>query len=149
MVKCFIFGSDKNFPTSERVSMDKIEELAKNYFGKDVTDRDRAIFEGAITLGAIFHQFSGIPLKKSVIPLVKETIEKTMSIQPFIEEVKVDITDQFLREHTHSYDYSLLSGEFISLKVISKYGQTRAHLGMKFVKELDFPLMYIEKIEEL
>jgi hypothetical protein len=129
--------------------MEKIEKIAKQYFGKEVTDRDRAIFEGAITLGAIFHQFGGIPLKKSVIPLVKETIEKTMAIQPYIEKITVTINDKNIRNYEHPYDYSLLSGEKLELEVISQYGTCKVHLGMKFVKELDFPLMFIKKVKNL
>ncbi len=129
--------------------MEKIENIAKRYFAKEVTDRDRAIFEGAITLGAIFHQFSGIPIKKSIISLVKETIEKTMSIQPFIEKINVKINEETVRPHSHPYDYSILTGELLEIEVISKYGNSRIYLEMKYIKELDFPLMYIKKIEKL
>ncbi|MHA1652147.1 MAG: dihydroneopterin aldolase family protein [Candidatus Helarchaeota archaeon] len=129
--------------------MKKIENIAKRYFAKEVTDRDRAIFEGAITLGAIFHQFSGIPIKKSIISLVKETIEKTMSIQPFIEKINVKINEETVRPHSHPYDYSILTGELLEIEVISKYGNSRIYLEMKYIKELDFPLMYIKKIEKL
>ncbi|MHA1131715.1 MAG: dihydroneopterin aldolase family protein [Candidatus Helarchaeota archaeon] len=129
--------------------MDPTEKIAQKYFGPEVTDRDRAIFEGAITLGSIFHQFSGVPLHRFVIPLVKETIEKTMSIQPYIEKIDVEINDESLRDANNPYDYSLLSGDLLELKVISKYGRSRAYLGMKFVKELEYPLMFIQKIEEL
>ncbi|HUY01499.1 MAG TPA: dihydroneopterin aldolase family protein [Candidatus Deferrimicrobium sp.] len=128
--------------------MEKIEEIAKQYFGTEVTARDRAIFEGAITLGAIFHQFTGIPIIKSLIPLLKETIEKTMAIQPFIKQINVKINDQSLRNYEHTYDYSVLSGNTLELEVISQYGDITVHLGMKYIAELDFPLMFIKKIEK-
>ncbi|NVM28241.1 MAG: DHNA family protein [Candidatus Helarchaeota archaeon] len=129
--------------------MDKIEEIAKKFFGNEVTDRDRAIFEGAITLGAIFHQFSGIPIVKSLIPIVEETIEKTMAIQPFINNIKVKINEESLRDPKHPYDYSVLSGEMFELEIISQYGETQVHFGMKYVEELDFPLMFIKKIKKI
>ncbi len=129
--------------------MDAIEKIARKYFGSEVTARDRAIFEGAITLGAIFHQFTGLPLKKSLIPLVQELIEKTMSVQPFIQKITVKINEKEVRDHDHSYDYSVLSGDLLELEVISQYENARVHFGMKYVKELDFPLMFIKKIEKI
>ena len=128
--------------------MERIEEIAKKYFGNEVTDRDRAIFEGAITLGAIFHQFNGIPLTRELIKLVKETIEKTMAIQPFIKHIKVDINEESIRTHEHPYDYSVLTGDKLELEIISQYGDSQVHLGMKYVKELDYPLMFIKKIKK-
>lgn len=129
--------------------MDQIEKKARKYFGTEVTTRDRAVFEGAITLGAIFHQFIGLPLKKSLIPLIEETIEKTMSVQPFIQKIKVKINEDKVRDYEHTYDYSALSGDLLELEVISQYENTRVHLGMKYVEELDYPLMYIKKIEKV
>ena len=128
--------------------MNNHETMAKQYFGKEVTERDRAIFEGAITLGAIFHQFNGIPITKSLIPIVSEVIEKTMSIQPFIKDIKVKINEKMLRNYDHSYDYSILSGDKLELELISYYGNYEVHLGMKYVEELEFPLMFIKKIVE-
>jgi hypothetical protein len=127
--------------------MDRIEKKARKYFGAEVTARDRAVFEGAITLGAIFHQFTGLPLTKSLIPLIQETIEKTMAVQPFIQKIKVKINEEKVRDHEHSYDYSALSGDLLELEVISQYENARVHLGMKYVEELDYPLMFIKKIE--
>jgi hypothetical protein len=129
--------------------MDNIEKIARKYFGSEVTARDRAIFEGAITLGAIFHQFTGLPLTKSLIPLVQELIEKTMSIQPFIQKITVKINEKEVRDLEHSYDYSVLSGDLLELEVISQYENARVHFGMKYVKELNYPLMFIKKIEKI
>ena len=129
--------------------MEQIEEIAKKYFGTGVTDRDRAIFEGAITLGAIFHQFTGIPITKELAKVVKETIEKTMSIQPFINHIEVTINEEAIRQHKHTYDYSVLTGDKLELEIISEYGTSQVHLGMKYIEELDYPLMFIKKIEKL
>ncbi|MEM3588173.1 MAG: dihydroneopterin aldolase family protein, partial [Candidatus Jordarchaeaceae archaeon] len=55
----------------------EFEERAKRYFGKEVTDRDRAIFEGGITLGAIYHQFVGTPISRdaAVVSALEKAIE--------------------------------------------------------------------------
>lgn len=130
--------------------MNDIELKVKKYFGKNVTDRDRAIFEGAIKLGATFHQFVGTPIKNDpkIISSLEKSIELTMSCQPFIEKVEVKIDTSNIKNGANNYDYSSLKGEDLILKVISKYGNARIHFGMKYIPELDYPLMYIEKIEE-
>ena len=65
---------------------------AKKYFSKDVSDRERAIFEGGISLGAIYHQFVGLPISKSTdFDNLEKTIENSIKTQPYIEDVKVKI----------------------------------------------------------
>lgn len=130
--------------------IEKFEAKAKRYFGKEVTDRDRAVFEGAITLGAAYHQFVGTPISKDAkfISTLEKAIEKTMSLQPYIESVEVKIDISNIREGSHPYDYSEVGGRNLSVKLVSKYGKTRVYMRMSFIPELDFPLMCIEKIEE-
>ncbi len=36
-------------------------DIDEKYF-KNISNRERAIFEGAITMGALFHQFVGTPV---------------------------------------------------------------------------------------
>ncbi|MGQ9720573.1 MAG: dihydroneopterin aldolase family protein [Candidatus Jordarchaeum sp.] len=133
--------------------MSEIEEFeakAKRYFGKEVTDRDRAIFEGAITLGAVYHQFVGTPISKDakVVSTLEKAIEKTMSLQPYIEKIEVKIDFNKIREASHPYDYSEVGGRNLSIRLVSKYGKSRVHMEMSYIQELDYPLMFIEKIEE-
>ncbi|MEM3526075.1 MAG: dihydroneopterin aldolase family protein [Candidatus Jordarchaeaceae archaeon] len=130
--------------------VEKFEEKAKKYFGKDVTERDRAIFEGAITLGATYHQFVGTPISKDakVVSALEKAIEETMLLQPYIEKVEVKIDLNKVKEGSHPYDYSEVGGRNLSVKLVSKYGKTRAYMRMCFIPELDYPLMFIEKVEE-
>ena len=39
-------------------------DVDKEYFS-NITTRERAIFEGAISMGALFHQFVGTPVNKN------------------------------------------------------------------------------------
>ena len=48
-------------------------DIDKKYFS-NITTRERAIFEGAISMGALFHQFVGTPVNKDT----KESLEKAM-----------------------------------------------------------------------
>jgi len=131
--------------------MENTEEFVKRYFDKSVTDRERAIFEGAIALGAIYHQFVGTPICKSkdVIKTLEEAIKKTMQLQPYRESIEVKIHPNLIKgQKDHEYDYETLKGKHLDIKVKAKYGSARASVRMRYIPEIDFTLMYIEKLEK-
>jgi len=132
--------------------MREFEDPAKRYFHPSITDRERAIFEAGIALGALYHQFLGVPIAKreDVLKAVKEAIEKTMTLQPFRESVKIDFNLKAVKgELRGPYDYSTLKGDALDVKVVVRYGSTRVKARMRFVEDLGFNLMYIEDIEDL
>ncbi|MHA1784771.1 MAG: dihydroneopterin aldolase family protein [Candidatus Helarchaeota archaeon] len=122
---------------------------AEKYFAREVTSRDRAIFEGGITLGAIYHQVSGFPMPRSLeeIRNLEELIEKTFINQPYIENLKITIHARE-PDSKNPYNYEELSGKNFSIFVISTYKNVRVHFKMDLIKELNYPLMRIVKIEE-
>ncbi|MCP8321547.1 MAG: dihydroneopterin aldolase family protein [archaeon] len=131
--------------------MEGIEESVRRYFDKSVTNRERAIFEGAIALGAIYHQFIGIPICKDedVIKTLEETISKTMRLQPYRESVEVRINSDTIKgEKSHAYDYETLKGRHLDVRVKTRYGNAKATVRMRYIPEIDFTLMYIENLEE-
>lgn len=128
------------------------EDPAKKYFHPSVTDRERAIFEAGIALGALYHQFVGLPIanREDVLRAVKEAIEKVMSLQPFREKVEVCLDASSIEgKGLGPYDYSSLKGNAIDARVVVKYGTARVRARMRFMKELGFNLMYIEDVEDL
>jgi len=128
------------------------EDPAKKHFHPSITDRERAIFEAGIALGALYHQFVGLPVAKreDVLRAVKEAIEKAMSLQPFREKVEVYFDVSSIKgEGLGPYDYSSLKGNAIDARVVVKYGSARVKARMRFVEELGFNLMYIEDVEDL
>jgi len=128
------------------------EDPAKKYFHPSITDRERAIFEAGIALGALYHQFVGLPIakKEDVLKAVKEAIEKAMSLQPFREKVEVYFDASSIKgEGLGPYDYSSLKGDVIDARVVVRYGSARVRARMRFVEELGFNLMYIEDVEGL
>ena len=46
-------------------------DVDKEYFS-NITTRERAIFEGAISMGALFHQFVGTPVNKETKKVWKQ-----------------------------------------------------------------------------
>ncbi|MCD6248591.1 MAG: dihydroneopterin aldolase family protein [Hadesarchaea archaeon] len=119
-----------------------LRDPAKKYFGPDVSDRERAIFEGAITLGAIYHQFIGTPIRDR--KMLERTIEQAALAQPFVERASVRISIP-KRKRKPPYDYPVLSAEMLTVSLVARYGEARVELGMKYVEELDYPLMFIRR----
>jgi hypothetical protein len=132
--------------------MKSIEEAVRKYFDKSVTDRERAVFEGGIALGAIYHQFTGMPVfkDKDLIRALEEAISKSMRLQPYRESVEVKINADMIKgEKSHAYDYETLKGKHLDVTVKTRYGNAKATVRMKYIPEIDFTLMYIEKLEKI
>lgn len=120
-------------------------DVDKKYFG-NISQRERAIFEGAITMGALFHQFVGTPVSLESADTLEKSIKKAMELQPCIETVEVKINKEMLEEVKNEYDYISLTGEMLDVKVLSHYDDKNAVIRLKFIEELNYPLMYVEEI---
>ena len=115
-------------------------ETFKRYF-KNLTDRERAVFEGGITLGALFHQFVGTPVSKENKESLERAIEEAMKNQPCVYDIKVRIRDVGER-------YVSLDGKMLDVDLKIKINKTIAHLKLEYIPELDYPLMYVKDIKE-
>lgn len=127
--------------------MNDEEDLAKRFFGNEVTDRDRAVFEAGIKLGAIYHQFTGVPISDRNILTLEKAIEEAVACQPYVEFVRVKIKPP-QDDNLNRYGYSEISGKNLSVRLAVKYGHIRVFAGMEYVPELNYPLMFIERLEE-
>ncbi len=119
------------------------EDPGSKYFDSDVTDRERAIFEGAITLGALYHQFVGTPIRDK--GALETAIEESALAHPFIKGAKAKVDDSGERGDS-PYQYPELSGKGLIIELEAEYNESRAKLGMRRVQGLDYPLMYIKEI---
>ena len=117
----------------------------EKYF-KNISHRERAIFEGAITMGALFHQFIGTPVSKDSAKALEHAIKESMELQPCVEEVEVRIDFGDGSRLENEYAYVSLTGEMLDVKVVSNYSGKRAVIRMRYVEELRYPLMYVESI---
>lgn len=122
-------------------------DVNKKYFS-NISLRERAIFEGAISMGALFHQFIGTPVNKKSAASLEIAISKSLELQPAIEKVEVAIDLKKLDGAMTDFNYVSLSGEMLDIKIHSKINEILAIVRMEFVEELNYPLMYIEKIIE-
>jgi len=131
----------------KKIEIGDLMDVDKKYF-KNVSDRERAIFEGAITMGALFHQFVGTPVNLESVPNLEKSIKTAMELQPCIDEVNIKINRGILEKSKSEFDYVSLSGEMMNIKVISKYNGKKAILMMEYIEELKYPLMYVREADE-
>ena len=122
-------------------------DVDKEYFS-NITTRERAIFEGAISMGALFHQFVGTPVNKNTKDSLQTSMEESLKLQPAIEDVKVNIRFDKLEESMTEFDYTSLTGDMLDVKIYTKVDNVTATIRIEFIEELNYPLMYVEDITE-
>jgi hypothetical protein len=128
-------------------TVDEIDVDSK-YFS-NISERERAIFEGAITMGALFHQFVGTPVSIQSAGSLERSIKDAMELQPCIDRLEVTINRDTLHAVENEYDYISLTGEMLDVRVWAVYGSKKVVVRLKYVEELNYPLMYIENIGEV
>ncbi|MCI6993760.1 dihydroneopterin aldolase family protein [uncultured Methanobrevibacter sp.] len=122
-------------------------DVDKEYFS-NITTRERAIFEGAISMGALFHQFVGTPVNKDTKEGLEKSMEDSLRLQPAIEDIDVKIRFDKLEESMTEFDYTSLNGDMLDVKIYTKVDNVKATIRIEFIEELNYPLMYVEDITE-
>ncbi len=125
----------------------KLEDSANKYF--NCNDKERAAFEAGIKLGAIFHQFVGTPVGFSNVEQLENAIKKSILVQPFVEDAEIIINRNILRDKQHQFDYISLTGDMIKINLRVRFKNIQVQAKMKFIKDMNYPLMYITSIKEL
>jgi hypothetical protein len=121
-------------------------KVADRFF--ECSDAERATFEAGIKLGTIYHQFVGTPISRENVGLLEKAIAEGTKIQPFVKDAEVRISREELKRKKGEFDYVSLSGNMLKVRLVVEYGNVRVTAGMRFVKEINYPLMFIEKIEK-
>jgi hypothetical protein len=109
------------------------------------TERDRAAFEAGIKLGSIAHQYIGTPLTRKTAGSLETAIEGSTRAQPLVERVRVRIDRKRLRARG-PYRYGVLTEDLLHVEVTVRVGTSRATAILRYVPELDYPLMYLKAI---
>ena len=113
-----------------------------------ITDRDNALFEAGIKLGALYHQFTGSPVNLKTASSLEQAIQESISVQPFVENISVKIDRDLLKSKLNSeFGYTELQGPMLEVKITVKYGSSRVKVAMQYDPELNYPLMKIVEIE--
>jgi hypothetical protein len=123
------------------------ETTADSYF--NCTDAERAAFEAGVKMGTIYHQFVGVPLSADNVRTLEKAIEAGCGVQPFVEKVSVKIDRSRLRKKRGQYDYVSLTGEMLDVRMRVRYKTARVDASMRYVEEMNYPLMFIEQISKV
>ncbi len=123
---------------------DERERKADAHF--NCSDSERATFEAGIKLGTIYHQFVGVPLNTDNVDTLEKAMEAGSLVQPFVESVKVHIDRTKLREKVNEFGYVSLTGDMLDVSILVRYNDTMVEAGMKFVKEMNYPLMFVSRV---
>jgi hypothetical protein len=104
-----------------------------------ITDRDRAIFEAGIKLGALYHQWVGTPVSRKSAASVESAIEKAVILQPYVEEITVRLNRDLMTENI--FGYSELTGMMFDVEITTRVNFTycRARLS----PDGGYPLMKV------
>ncbi len=89
-----------------------------------------------------------MPLSVGSADTLERAIEAGCMTQPFVEEVKVRIDRSKLKRKRGQFDYTSLTGEMLDVFLVVNYKGTRVEAEMKFLKEMNYPLMFIKKVEK-
>ncbi len=121
------------------------------YFSSDLSDRERACFETGIKLGALYHILCGIPVRnnENIINSIERGIESAISCQPYVKSVKIHLSREEISGTKESeYDYDEITGKMIQVELVIEYESIQVIAKVEWVDQLEYPLMFIEKIHE-
>ena len=110
-----------------------------------MNDREQAVFEAGIKLGALYHQWVGTPISRDSAASIEKAIEQAVILQPFVEEITVRLDRSLMTENR--FGYSELSGMMYNVEIVTRVGFTycRARLS----PESGYPLMKIVECHEI
>jgi hypothetical protein len=119
------------------------------YFSPDLSKRERACFETGIKLGALYHILCGIPISsdENIITSIEKGIESAISCQPYVKSVKINMDrNKIVGDKSSQFDYDEITGKIIRAEVILNYESVEVLAKIDWIENLEYPLMYIEKI---
>ncbi len=125
--------------------MPEAEDPGRKYF--NCTEAERAVFEAGIKLGSIYHQYVGAPVTEANVATLEKAIEDGARVQPFVEDVRVRIDRKYVRKTKSAYKYVSLKGEMLDVELTVRYGGARARCALKYVEDLDYPLMHVLSVD--
>jgi len=108
-------------------------------------DRELAVFEAAIKLGALYHQWVGTPVSVDSAETMERAIEESVILQPFVEQITVKLNRSLMSPNT--FGYSELSGMMFDVEIITRVGFSYCRAVLR--PHGNYPLMEIAEINEL
>ena len=104
-----------------------------------ISEKDRAIFEAGIKLGALYHQWVGTPISRESAGSIESAIEKAVILQPFVEQITVRLDRALMTQNV--FGYSELSGLMFDVEIVTRVGFT--YCRARLAPENGYPLMRV------
>jgi len=108
-------------------------------------NREQAIFEAGIKLGALYHQWVGTPVSRRSAASLERAIEQAVILQPFVEEITVRLNRSLMTENI--FGYSELSGLMFDAEIVTRVGF--AYCRARLAPHDGYPLMRIMECHEI
>ena len=110
-----------------------------------LNNRDQAVFEAGIKLGALYHQWVGTPISRKSAASVESAIEQAVILQPFVEEITVRLDRNQMTENM--FGYSELTGLMFEVDIVTRVGFT--YCRARLAPHNGYPLMQIMECNEI
>ena len=110
-----------------------------------ITNREQAIFEAGIKLGALYHQWIGTPISQNSAASVESAIEQAVILQPFVEEITVRLDRKLMIQNL--FGYSELSGLMFNVDIVTRVGFS--YCRARLASQEGYPLMQIVECNEI
>lgn len=110
-----------------------------------INDREKAVFEAGIKLGALYHQWVGTPISRDSAATIEKAIERAVILQPFVEEITVRLDRKLMTGNR--FGYSELSGMMFDVEIVTRVGFTYCRACLS--PEIGYPLMKIVECHEI
>ena len=124
----------------------------KIFFSSDISDRERACFETGIKLGSLYHILCGIPISsnENIIKSIEDGIEAAISCQPYVKSININLDrEKIIGDKSTEFDYDDITGKIIHAELVLEYKSIRIIAKIDWIEDLQYPLMFIEKISKL
>ena len=84
----------------------------------EINERDRAVFEAGIKLGALYHQFVGTPISTETIDDLSRAMEQSVILQPYVRSVSVMIDREMVEKRENpEFRYCELEGRMLHVNL--------------------------------
>jgi dihydroneopterin aldolase len=102
-------------------------------------EREQAVFEAGIKLGALYHQWVGTPISQESAEAVERAIEKSVILQPGVEEITVHLDRSLMLPNR--FGYSELSGLMFDVEIVTRAGF--AYCRARLSPDQGYPFMQV------
>ena len=108
-------------------------------------EREQAVFEAGIKLGALYHQWVGTPISQESAAGIERAMERSVILQPCVEEITVHLDRNLMLPNR--FGYSELSGLMFDVEIVTRAGF--AYCRARLSPDQGYPFMQVVEYREI